>query len=132
MNIKVPPDIEHGTGLRSYLIHTLFDEHTLQATEWWQHNPANVYALFVDSVVGWYPYSGDEEAAQVVRQMLDYQLAHGTTPADWGWRSVPFASSCDSEREFGRCIEGIPRNFIAESKRIRPASWALATCCFMK
>jgi hypothetical protein len=108
---KIPVDVEHGTGLRSYLIHTLFDERTLQGTEWWQHNPANVYAMFVDSLVSWYPYSDDEEAVQVVREMLDYQLAHGTTPADWEWRGVPFASSCDSEREFGRCMEGMPREF---------------------
>lgn len=108
---KVPGDTEHGTGLRSYLIHTLFDERTLQGAKWWQHNPANVYAMFVDSLVAWYPYSGDEQAVTAVREMLDYQLAHGTTPADWDWAGVPFASACDSERDYGRCLEGMPREF---------------------
>ena len=108
---KVPGDTEQGTGLKSYLIHTLFDEHTLQGAKWWQHNPANVYAMFVDSLLAWYPYSGDEQAVTAVREMLDYQLAHGTTPDGWEWPSVPFASACDGEREYGRCIEGMPREF---------------------
>jgi hypothetical protein len=32
------------------------------------------------------------EALQAVREMLDYQLAHGTTPSGWEWPEVPFAT----------------------------------------
>jgi hypothetical protein len=68
---KVPLDDRHGTGLKIYLINSVYDGSTLQGT-YWQHNPAMVYAAFVDSLMGWYPYSGDEEAIQAVRGMLDY------------------------------------------------------------
>jgi hypothetical protein len=107
---KVPRDTRDRTGLKIYLINSVLDDNTLQGV-YWQHNPAMVYAAFVDGLVGWYPYSGDEEAIHTVREMLDYQLAHGTTAADWNWAAVPFATSCDDQTEYGRCIENLPKEF---------------------
>jgi hypothetical protein len=107
---KVPRDTRHGTGLKIYLINSVYDADTLQGV-YWQHNPAMVYAAFVDSLVGWYAYSADAEAIQAVREMLDYQLEHGTTPPDWEWPQVPYATSCGDSPEYGRCIEDLPREF---------------------
>jgi hypothetical protein len=110
MEHKVPNDTRSHTGLKIYLINSVFDDQTLQGSNW-QHNPASVYGQFVDSLLGWYPYSGDGEAIDVVRSMLDYQLAHGTTPSGWSWPNVPYATSCDDDREYGRCIRGLPNDF---------------------
>ncbi len=107
---KVPVDTRHHTGLKIYLINSVMDGTTLQG-EYWQHNPAMVYAGFVDGAVAWYPYSGDAEAMTAVGGMLDYQLAHGTTPSDWDWPNVPFATSCDDQTEYGHCIENMPKEF---------------------
>jgi hypothetical protein len=107
---KVPQDSQHGTGLKIYLINSVYDDKTLQGV-YWQHNPAMVFASFVDSLMGWYPYSGDEDAVHAVREMLDYQLMHGTTPADWEWPGVPFATSCGNDTDYGRCIEDMPHEF---------------------
>lgn len=77
---KVPK--EGNTGLKVYLVNSIYDPETLQGIKSEldiQHNPAGAYAHFVDMLMGWYPYSGDEEAIRVVWEMLDYQLAHGTT-----------------------------------------------------
>src|SRR5207237_2809700 len=100
---KVPADTRDNTGLKIYLVNSSFDGETLQGRNY-MHNPAMVFASFVDSLAGWYPYSGDGEAIRVVREMLDYQLAHGTTPADWDWAGVPFATSRAGDREYGTCI----------------------------
>src|SRR3954454_21293702 len=100
---KIPIDAQ-GTGAKIYLINSVFDPNTQQGI-YWQHNPASTYGQFVDSLVAWYPYSGDREAIDVIRAMLDYQLAHGTTPADWDWSSVPFATGCGNEAEYGRCLQ---------------------------
>jgi hypothetical protein len=105
---KVPDDPR--TGLKIYLINSVFDGKTLLGM-YWQHNPAMVYGSMVDSLVAWYPYSGDELAKGVVRRMLDYQLAHGTTPADWNWPNVPFATSCGNQPEYGRCVQDMPHEF---------------------
>ena len=108
---KVPNDIRHSTGLKIYLINAVFDDTTLQGWNW-QGNPASTFGQFVDSLVAWYTYSGDQEAVQVVRSMLDHQLAHGTTPADWEWASVPYATTCDDQPEYGGCIQDMPREFL--------------------
>jgi hypothetical protein len=72
------------TGAKVYLNYAVFDGQTLRGA-YWQHNPAFLNATFVDSLVSWYPYSGDSRAVRAVREMLDYQLAHGTSPAGWAW-----------------------------------------------
>ncbi|HZT70700.1 MAG TPA: hypothetical protein VFC10_13245 [Terriglobia bacterium] len=105
---KVPNDPQ--TGLKVYLINSVFNPKTLLGI-YWQHNPAMVYGSMVDSLVAWYPYSGDEQSKSVVRSMLDYQMAHGTTPTGWNWPSVPFATSCGNQPEYGRCIQDMPHEF---------------------
>jgi hypothetical protein len=102
---RVP--IDGRTGKRVYLTYAVFDGDTRQG-KYWQHNPAFLNASLVDSVVAWYPYSGDRRAIDVVRQMLDYQLARGTTPAGWEWAQVPFATSCGGDVRYGRCFADLP------------------------
>jgi hypothetical protein len=44
--------------------------------------------------------------------MLDRQIAHGATPADWDWASVPYATNCDDQPdEYGGCVQDMPREF---------------------
>lgn len=105
---KVPVDTT--TGVKVYLTAPIFDAVTLQGTSW-QHNPASTYAHQMDALLGWYPYSGDREAIEVLRSMLDYQLAHGTTPPDWEWSEVPFATACLHDKQYGRCVQDMPLDF---------------------
>ena len=105
---KVP--IDQRTGLKVYLNYAVYDGKTLQGT-YWQHNPASTYAHLVDFLVNWYAYSGDEESIRVVKEMLDYQLAHGTTPMDWKWPGVPFATSLGGDKEYGRGSRDMPKEF---------------------
>jgi hypothetical protein len=107
---KAPADKRYGTGLKTYLVNSVFDGETLQG-DYWQHNPAMVFAGLVDGVVAWYPYSGDTVAIAIVRGMLDHQLVHGTTPPDWDWAGVPFATSCGKTADYGTCIQNMPKEF---------------------
>lgn len=102
--------LERRVPRSTYLRWAVFEPRTLGG-RYWQHNPAFLYSSLVDSLVGWYPYSGDRRAIALVRGMLDYQLAHGTTPAGWAWPRVPFATSCGGAREYGRCLADAPRRY---------------------
>ena len=93
---KVPLE---SNGLKVYMVHSTFDPSTLRGTDW-PHNPAGLYAMFVDSALAYYTYSGDTLALDRVREMLDYQLAHGMTPAAWEWSGVPYASSDAGSTEY--------------------------------
>ena len=77
------------------------DENGKFIAENWMHNPACVWAGLVQGLVlNYYPFSGDDEVVNIVHSMLDYQLEHGTTPADWPWPNVPYASADPFETEY--------------------------------
>jgi hypothetical protein len=126
---KVPLDTTHPDGRKIYLTFAMYDEKTLQGT-YWQHNPASTFAHLVDELVNWYPYSGDTEAIKVVREMLDYQLMYGTTPSDWNWGAVPFATSCGGDREYGRCIQDMPHQYYGGIEPDKTAELGLAYVYF--
>lgn len=81
-----------SNGLKSYLTYCCLNRKTLRGGSW-PHNSAGLYAMMVDSAAGYYAYSGDRRVIGLVKEMLDYQIAHGTTPRDWPWGGAPYASS---------------------------------------
>jgi hypothetical protein len=79
-------------GVVTWLAHSRFDPVTFEGVNW-PHNPAGLYAMMTDSAALWYAFSGDRAAVDLARKALDYAIAHGTTPADWDWARVPYASA---------------------------------------
>jgi hypothetical protein len=88
-----------SNGLKTYYTYCCMDQNKLHGTAW-PHNPAGLYAMFADSAAAYYAYSGDREVVDLVKGLLDYQLAHGTTPREWAWGSVPYASSNHGATEY--------------------------------
>ncbi len=73
------------------------------------NNPACTFAGFVQSfAVDYRVYSGDTSYTNLVRKCLDYQIKHGTTPADWKWANCPYSSADAGETEFKGAIHGSP------------------------
>jgi hypothetical protein len=86
-------------GLVTWLANSRFDPDTFAGINW-PHNPAGLYAMLTDSAVLWHAFSADRSAVEVARKALDYQLAHGTTPPEWDWSSVPYASANAGDVEY--------------------------------
>ncbi|MEO5592422.1 MAG: hypothetical protein ABIR15_02680 [Chitinophagaceae bacterium] len=60
----------------------------------WPHNPIVVNGGLVQSLaIDWRNFTGDEAMIDIAKQALDHQLKFGTTPANWEWANVPYASS---------------------------------------
>ncbi len=60
----------------------------------WPHNPICVHAGVLQGIgIDWRNYSGDDSVIDMLRKELDHQIQYGTTPSNWEWSSVPFASS---------------------------------------
>jgi hypothetical protein len=98
--------VEPKTGLPMYLVTCCFlgphmtPDKTFVARDW-MHDPACFFAGCVQSLaVRYRPYSGDHRFIALVQDMLDYQLAHGTTPENFAWPDVPYASSDPFETEY--------------------------------
>jgi hypothetical protein len=89
LETRFPPQ---DNGLPTYMAYSRFDPDEFWGVSW-PHNPAGLYAMLTDSAVLWYAYGADQAAVDLARRLLDYQLAHGTTPGDWDWASVPYASA---------------------------------------
>jgi hypothetical protein len=108
--IKSGTPVEPSTGLPLYMVTCCFEGPHLKSQERfdagktgenWMHNPAMVYAGMVHSLVmGYRVYSGDDSYIKIVKDMLDYQLKHGTTKKGWIWPEVPYASSNPFEKEY--------------------------------
>ncbi len=92
-------------GLKSYFSYCCLDLATMHGRAW-PHNPACVNSGLAESAVLWYAYSGDRRPVELVKSLLDYQLAHGTTPAaGWKWPNVPYASADHGATEYRGAIE---------------------------
>ncbi len=87
-------------GFETWLTFSRFDPDTFEGIAW-PHNPAGFYAMLTDSAVLWYGFSGDAAAVEVARKALTHQMAHGTTPSDWDWARVPFASAAAGDADYG-------------------------------
>ncbi len=59
----------------------------------WPHNPAGLYSMLTESGLLYYAYSGNVAMANLVRDVLTYQLDHGMTPTTWNWPGVAYASA---------------------------------------
>jgi hypothetical protein len=95
---------EEGNGLKTYYAYCCMDTKAGKGTAW-PHNSAGLYAMLADSAAAYYAYSGDYRVVNLVQSLLDYQIAHGTTPADWLWGGVPYASSDHGATEYRGAFE---------------------------
>lgn len=60
----------------------------------WMHNPAAVFAGFNQSfALDLYPFTGNSRYITIVGEMLDQMIDRGSTPANFIWANVPYASS---------------------------------------
>jgi hypothetical protein len=100
--IKSGVPVDPCTGKRLYFVSCCFEGPHVRGEgpfkegrtwERWANNPACIFAGLVQGLVlDWRVFTGDDEYIDVVRGMLDHQLEFGTTPAEWPWASVPYAS----------------------------------------
>jgi len=90
---------DEDNGLPTWLGYSRFDPEKLDGIAW-PHNPAGFYAMLTDSAVLWYAFSGDAAAVDVVHRALLHQIEHGSTPADWDWARVPYASAAAGAADY--------------------------------
>jgi len=108
--IKNTP-IEPKTGLPMYLVTCCFQGPHMTAqkniiAEHWANNPACIYAGSVHSLaIKYRNYTGDNSYLSLVKSMLDYQLANGTTPANFEWPNVPYASADPFSKIYQGAVE---------------------------
>lgn len=79
-------------GLRTFITYPTFHPGDFSGDPY-IGQPAEVFSQLTDLALRYWLYSGDRRLVDIARQVLEYDLANGLTPADWPWGSFPYASS---------------------------------------
>jgi len=74
--------------------------------EQWPHNPAGLYGMMVETIIRYYPYTGEQKWIELARHPLDHLIAE-STPDDYLWPNVPYASADNSGHYRGGSKEKI-------------------------
>jgi len=100
--------VDPANGLKVYFTHCEYDPDTFTGSGW-PNNPAGKNAMLADSALLWFQYTGDTNVVALVRSLLDHQLAHGTTPANYAWPNVPWSTARAGSVEYGNdnTVEGV-------------------------
>ncbi|MFI5132270.1 MAG: Ig-like domain-containing protein, partial [Chitinophagales bacterium] len=84
-----------ATGKPAYYSRSYINPNTQQMVDW-DHNPAGLYSMLVESAIKYYGYSSNSNVMQLATDVALWHLDHGmTTPTD-SWASVPY-----SEGQYG-------------------------------
>ncbi|MBI5525399.1 MAG: hypothetical protein HY897_03625 [Deltaproteobacteria bacterium] len=95
---------DRTTGLPWYMQYPSFRYQNMSPSPW-PHNPAGLYGMMVETLLRWWPYTGDREWIEITRRALDY-LIDQSTPDSYLWPRVPFASADNSGTYRGGSSEG--------------------------
>jgi len=84
-------------GPRYYYFYCCVDfDHETFATfpdRGWANSTGYLRAMMEGFVEHLYPYTGDAQTVQMLKDFVDYELENGTTPRDYVWSGVPYASA---------------------------------------
>jgi hypothetical protein len=66
----------------------------------WANSTGYLRAMLEGFIERLYPYTGDERTLTFLEDFVDYELDHGTTPADYAWAGVPYASADPGAKDY--------------------------------
>jgi hypothetical protein len=82
---------------RLHYFHCCFDidktTYELIPDQKWANSTGYLRAMLQGFIERLYPYTGDPRMITFLEDFFDYELEHGTTPADYAWSGVPYASA---------------------------------------
>ena len=68
--------------------------------EKWVNSTGYLRAMMQGFIERLYPYTGDPRTLEFLENFVDYELEHGTTPADYLWSGVPYPSANPGARNY--------------------------------
>ncbi len=78
------------TGKPAYYSRSYLDPNTQQVVNW-DHNPAGLYSMLIESGLKYYAYSGNANVMQLAIDVATWHLDHGMTLATDSWANVPYS-----------------------------------------
>jgi hypothetical protein len=93
------------TALPWYMQYSAFRFESMRPKAW-PHNPAGLFGMMVETILRYWPYTGEKKWVEMARRPLDHLIAN-STPSSYLWPRVPYASADNTGRYAGGSHEGI-------------------------
>lgn len=68
----------------------------------WMNDISERIPNWFESARLYYAYSGDAAPMEIVKNLTDYAMEHGTSPADFSWANFPYTTSDPGAIEFNK------------------------------
>jgi len=66
----------------------------------WMNDVAEKIPNWFESARLYYAYTGDVSVMEIVKKLMDYTLAHGTSPSNFAWPNFPYTTTDAGDMEF--------------------------------
>lgn len=66
----------------------------------WMNDVAEKIPNWFESARLYYAYSGDATVMTIVKKLMDYTIAHGTSPSTFAWPNFPYTTTNAGDMEF--------------------------------
>ena len=74
--------------------------------DWWMNDVGEKIPNWFESARLYYAYTGDASVMQIATGLVDYALAHGTSPPTFAWPDFPYTTTNAGDTEFRGFTEG--------------------------
>ena len=89
-----------GTDYPQYYFSCGYSNQNFGVPSGWMNDVAEKIPNWFESARLYYAYTGDESVMEIVKNLVDYALEHGTSPADFAWPNFPYTTTNAGDKEF--------------------------------
>lgn len=83
-----------------YFYCAFWDKNGKLEPDTWMNDVAEKIPNWFESARLYYAYTGDASVMTIVKQLMDYTIAHGTSPANFDWPNFPYTATNAGDMEF--------------------------------
>lgn len=76
-----------------YYFYCGFKNNTVSEYDTWTNDVAEKAPNWFENARLYYAYTGDASVMDIVKKMIDYYMAHGTSPASFAWPDFPYTTT---------------------------------------
>ena len=74
--------------------------------DWWMNDVGEKIPNWFENARLYYAYTGDASVMQIAKGLVDYALAHGTSPSTFAWPNFPYTTTNAGDTEFRGFTDG--------------------------
>ncbi len=89
-----------GTSYPEYYFSCGYSNQNFGVPSKWMNDVGEKIPNWFESARLYYAYTGDESVMTIVKNLIDYTIEHGTSPADFAWPNFPYTTTNAGDLDF--------------------------------